>query len=125
MCTEDECGKTFTDIKRFKNHQMKHKKAECLECHKTVGASFLNLHIANTHHNNQKKYCCEKCGKGFFEKYKLENHEEVEHKGLRFKCRYPECSKSDQEYRNVSNRLTHERRKHGATYSKFLASTLN
>ena len=121
-CTEEECEKTFTDIYRLKKHQKKaHIKVKCQECLKTFGVGFINKHIANAHHKNQKNYSCEKCGKGFFEKHKLETHEEVEHKGLRFKCRYPDCDKKSLEYRDVSNRLAHERKKHGTTYSKFLA----
>ena len=122
VCTELECGKTFTDLDRLKKHQRKCIKVECHECHKRVSISFIKKHIANIHHNNQKKYCCQKCGKRFFEKYQMEQHEQVEHEGHRFKCRYPECNKSDQEYRDQSNRVTHERKKHGATYTKFLAA---
>ena len=92
-------------------------KVKCHECDKTVQAGFLQKHMTNAHHKN---YSCKKCGKEFFGKDKLESHEEVEHKEQRFKCRYPEC-KSDQKYRDRSNRLAHERKKHGTTYPKFLA----
>ena len=119
-CTEAECGKTFTNLDKLKSHQRKCIKVECPECHKRVSMDYLNKHITNAHQNNEKKYCCDQCGKAFVDKFRMEQHEQVEHKGHRFKCRYPECDKSDQEYRDQSNRLAHERRKHGATYTKFL-----
>ena len=122
VCTEGDCGKTFTLLDKLKSHQRKCIKVKCHECHKKVSLSFIKKHIANIHRNNQKKYCCQKCGKRFFQKYQMEQHEQVEHEGHRFKCRYPECNKSDQEYRDQSNRVAHERKKHGATYTKFLAS---
>ena len=123
VCNHEECGKTFNSLTRLRTHyNYTHVKAQCPECEKKFSVNFLNKHITNTHHISQKKYWCEKCGKGFVEKWKFEQHEEVEHKGHRFKCRFPGC-KSDQEYRDQSNRLAHERKKHGATYSKFLASS--
>ena len=123
MCIHEECGKTFRSRTMRNDHFRKvHVKAECPECHKLFSVNFLNKHITYAHQESKKRFWCEMCGKGYLEKFKFEEHKAIEHKGQRYKCRYPECT-SDQEYRDQSNRLAHERKKHGATYTKFLART--
>ena len=119
-CPDSECDKTFTDTKRLNQHYRSHVKAECPECQKMMAIKFLKTHIDNIH-KKEKKYWCDKCGKGFVERYKFELHESVEHQGQRYRCRYPECQDSGQQYRDLSNRLAHERKKHGATFSKFIS----
>ena len=121
ICPHDGCEKTYSMPWQCNDHYRKsHLKKQCPECGKVFSSNFFRKHMANTHNKLQKDFFCDKCGKAFFEKYLLENHEEVEHKGQRFRCRYPEC-KSDQEYRDASNRTAHERSKHGDTYNKFLS----
>ena len=121
VCPYYGCEKTFKSLEYKQIHFTRaHFQKECPECHKMMSWGYLKRHLANAHNKLSKDFSCYKCGKGFYEKFMLEQHEEVEHKGQRFRCRYPEC-KNDQEYRDASNRTAHERSKHGTTYIKFLA----
>ena len=53
------------------------------------------------------------------DRYKLDKHILVEHEGIRYTCRFPDCT-SKSEYRDESNLYAHERKKHGITYTNFL-----
>ena len=63
-----------------------------------------------------KKYQCDKCVKAFGFYAQLTEHEKVEHQGLRYFCRYSDCKTKEQEYRDSSNRVAHERKRHGAVF---------
>ena len=117
-CSVEECDKIFLRQGDLNQHYNRvHITRECPICHKILKNKILQQHI-NTVHNNQKKCCCEKCGKGFIFPALLEQHVAVEHQGVRYKCRYPDCQYKDREYKDKSNRGAHERIKHGVQYTK-------
>ena len=119
-CNVEGCEKIFYrqgDLRH--HHQHLHTSFECPFCHKMFRKQHIRKHIDRIHHNKSTVYC-EKCGKGFIYQSLLDQHEEVDHQGVRYQCRYPDCQFKDQQYRDKSNRGAHERNKHGAQYTKFL-----
>ena len=48
----------------------------------------------------------------------LSEHVKVDHEGLRYHCRYSNCDKKDQEYRDRCNRSAHERKMHGEVWKE-------
>ena len=89
------------------------KSEQCTIC----GAVVLRLkdHIRSVHTADEdKRFVCNFCGKGFFDKKKLENHKMNVHLKLRpHRCRYG-C---DIGYNDTSNRNAHEKKKHGGLFS--------
>ena len=69
-----------------------------------------------------RKFRCEQCGKGFIEKFRMRQHIESVHMGVKYKCRYSECETSDQTYCNSSKRSAHERKRHGRVFSALNSS---
>ena len=69
----------------------------------------------------EKHKRCDQCGKGFGDGYSLNQHKAIVHEGKRFYCRFPECEKKEQPYRDSSNRDSHERKKHGGTFIQYKA----
>ena len=116
-CTFEGCEKIFYrqwDLNQ--HHNRVHVTSECPICHKLV--KNMQQHVDSIHLNKRNVFC-EKCGKGFRYQALLDQHDEVEHQGVRFQCRYPDCQFKDQQYRDKSNRAAHERNKHGSLYTKF------
>ena len=119
VCTQEKCNKVFSDVGTLRRHHREtHIRVQCPECLKMFSMQFINNHILLCQ-KRQKKFVCDMCGNGFNQKYKFEKHKKM-HEGQRFRCRYPDC-KSNQEYKDSSNRIAHERKKHGASYTKFMA----
>ena len=109
------CGKIFNHESILRTHIRKScgsEKQVCSEC----GASVRKLseHIMNHHTpEDQKKYICLDCGKGFFYQTLLDNHKMNVHlKERPFNCRYG-CEFA---YNDLSNRNSHERKKHGKLF---------
>ena len=112
-CNQGDCKRTFITQGRLNRHINKaHVLSTCNFCSKQVKK--LYEHIKNMH--AERKYQCDICAKAFQFPSKLVEHEKVEHQGLRYFCRYPDCKTKGQEYRDSSNRITHERKRHGAPY---------
>ena len=112
-CNQGDCKRTFITQGRLNHHINKaHVLSTCHVCNKQVKK--LYEHIKTMH--SERKYQCDKCTKVFQFPAKLVEHEKVEHQGLRYFCRYPDCKTKEQEYRDSSNRITHERRRHGTPY---------
>ena len=119
VCTQDNCNKVFSNLGKLSTHHREaHIKVQCPECLKMFSMTHVNNHILLCQ-KSQKKFVCDMCGNGFNKKYQFENHKKM-HEGQRFRCRYPDC-KSTQEYRDSSNRVAHERKKHGSSYIKIMA----
>ena len=110
QCNQDECTKTFKGKGPLNAHINKvHVISTCRLCDKQV--KNLDHHFNLIH--SDKKYQCDKCAKEFAIIANLEEHEKVEHQGLRYFCRYSDCKTREQEYRDSSNRSAHERKRHG------------
>jgi KRAB domain-containing zinc finger protein len=89
-------------------------KTSCEQC----GGMFtqIDLHMKTMHIlDNEKKYPCTECGKGFALKFHLKNHAMNMHiKSQPYQCRYG-CVNS---YNDQTNRIAHEKRKHGQVYKQ-------
>ena len=113
--------KSFSSQGRLNAHiNFVHVVSTCPHCGKQVRARAghgLQSHIESFHKPEAKKYQCDKCTKAFSVAYSLQKHEVVDHQGLRFYCRYPDCKTKSQEYRDSSNRSAHERKRHGGPFN--------
>ena len=109
LCSQEYTGKLklMVHIRRFHAE-----KKPCPWCGKMVKSMW--LHKKNMHTDNiDKKYQCEKCGKGFIEKGKLEIHVTSAHvKNRPYACRY-KCGAASNE---KGNRKKHEISKHGQVW---------
>ena len=94
----------------MKSHK---EKTPCPECNTLV--KNLDEHIKNVHTSDEdKKFQCQDCGKGFIKSYHLENHRMSVHlKQKPHQCRYG-C---DIAYNDRSNRNAHEKKKHGKLFT--------
>merc|ERR1719394_610062 len=88
-------------------------KMPCPECNAIVRN--LKEHILTVHTlDKDKKFQCQDCGKGFNHQHKLEKHKMSVHLKQRpFQCRYG-C---DIAYNDSSNRIAHEKKKHGRIFT--------
>ena len=145
VCKEDSCNKAFTSKNGLKlhherEHEGKTKFSTCEKCGKVMHSNALknhlefcgkdkepcpkcgvrvkniDLHVKKLHvEDDQQKHKCKDCGKGFLRKFEMKNHKMSVHLKLRpYKCRYG-CAFA---YNDSSNRLTHERKKHGKVFSE-------
>ena len=107
------CGKMFWTSSGVNKHLEAHKElVECSQCGKKV--KHLQRHIA-VEHSGEKRYKCQYCEKTFIWKRLLDNHVDCVHlNARRYPCRYG-C---DFRFNDQSNRITHERKKHGIKRSK-------
>jgi len=106
------CDKKFNALKMSVHIKTIHVERICNIC----GAKVKNLkvHVKTMHiADEQKKFKCDMCTKGFHERNRLENHKMNVHLKLRpYKCRYG-CEFG---YNDLSNRNAHERKKHGQVF---------
>ena len=113
-CKCDICGKPCVDSNALRVHRKTHteKKAPCPICGMKV--RILKNHMDNVHTKDEdKKFQCQDCGKGFMDKIKLEYHRMNMHlKTKPYNCRYG-C---DISYNDMSNRNSHERKTHGKLF---------
>ena len=120
--TCEECGEEFQfkNKQKYWNHVSRiHRSKVCNLCGITVTSKKYSDHMKRAHLTEQdRKFRCEQCGKGFIEKFRMGVHIESVHMGVKYKCRYSECETSDQTYCNSSNRSAHERKRHGRVFSK-------
>ena len=100
----DECEKKFSNPNSLQVHINtchKGQRAICQYCSKEV--SYLKGHIAQ-HHEQEKKFSCNKCEKSFQSKYLLRRHSEVVHEGLKnYKC--DKCSKTFSDAGNMRKHI--------------------
>lgn len=109
------CDKLYaTAGERNRHTKLTHKeKSTCPHC--GVKVKKLRIHILDAHTKDEdKKYQCPDCGKGFNEKKKMEKHQMNVHLKLKpYSCRYG-C---DISYNDLSNRNQHEKKKHGKLFT--------
>ena len=109
------CGKNYKSAENLEAHIKKihAEKVACPQC--GILVRNLKTHIAAIHTLDQdKKFQCQDCGKGFDKTEKLEKHRMNVHLKLQpYKCRYG-C---DIAYNDSSNRNHHEKKKHGKLFT--------
>ena len=98
-------------------HMLSHE--EMKQCCPTCGISVQNLELHNKRVHTvdeEKQFQCQDCGKGFIRKHYLETHRiNVHLKTYPYQCRYG-C---DVKYNDISNRNSHEKKKHGQLFQRF------
>ena len=100
------CGQEYNGKDALKVHILSvHEKVPCPECGKLVGQIKMNSHIASAHTpNDQKKYKCEVCGKGFSGLQHLRDHKNLHTGEKPYKCKY--CSSA---FASRGNHAMHEK----------------
>ena len=91
----------------LKEHiRLVHEKIPCIECGKLVGPGrLMKDHIASVHTpNDQKKYKCEVCGKGFSTARNLNDHINIHTGEKPYKCKF--CSAC---FASRGNHLAHQK----------------
>ena len=110
------CGKELPSRLTLNAHEKRsHNEQSCPVCFKLV--KNLRTHTLDVHTEDSRlRLQCDSCGKGFHEISKLRKHEMNVHIKTRpFKCRY--LCENDIGYNDVSNRNSHERKKHGGLFN--------
>ena len=113
----DHCGKKVTSKVALKQHEKKvHNPEPCPICLKVV--KNLRGHILTNHTDNSiLNSKCEDCGKRFRNKAVLKSHKMNVHIKTRpFRCRY--SCQNDIGYNDLSNRNSHEKKKHGGLFTQ-------
>ena len=74
--TCSKCGTVVKNLKALEYHiKDAHEKVPCAQCGKMYGSLALPRHIRSAHTpDDQKKYRCEVCGKGFITNQRLKDH---------------------------------------------------
>jgi len=112
----EDCGKPFVTNAHKDMHKRKvHvRKVTCEVCGANV--KDLTRHTDAVHTSDEdKKFQCKDCNKGFLSKILLRIHEDSVHtEAPQHQCRYG-CKNR---YRNHSNRNAHERKRHGQIWNK-------
>ena len=108
------CGKSIRES-NHKSHMISHEeKKACPIC--GINVRKIEEHIKHVHTpDEEKKYHCQDCGKGFMRDSCLQKHRiNVHLKTYPYQCRYG-C---DAKYNDTSNRNSHEKKKHGGLFQK-------
>ena len=111
----DTCGRVYPSTASLQDHVSRKcqvKVKECTLCGAKVKHMREHLHAVHREEKD-KRFQCGICGKGFYDKKKLANHEMSMHIKTRpHRCRYG-C---DIGYNDISNRNAHERKTHGQRF---------
>ena len=100
------CGQKYAGIESLKSHiNIVHEKIPCTQCGKLVGIARMNRHIASVHTpNDQKKYQCDVCSKGFSSLQHLRDHRNLHTGEKPYKCQFcPSC------FASAGNHASHEK----------------
>ena len=114
-CPMAGCGKVFQNEIILKGHMNSHEtKKPCPKCGALVKQ--MKHHMATVHTKNEEKpFQCQDCGKGFPTGAKLKQHRMNVHLKIKpYNCRYG-C---DIAYNDMSNRNSHERKRHGGLFER-------
>ena len=86
------CAKELPSERSLKDHIKKvHEKIPCAQCGGLYGSSVMGRHIRAAHTaNDEKKFKCDVCGKGFAFRQNFEEHKNVHTGEKPFKCKF--CS---------------------------------
>ena len=85
------CSLEFRNLGRLHEHKKIHDKVPCTECGKLFGTNRIKRHMQSAHTpDDQKKYRCDTCGKGFIENQRLSDHINVHTGEKPYKCKF--CS---------------------------------
>ena len=86
------CAKELPSERSLKDHIKKvHEKIPCAQCGGLYGSSVMGRHIRSAHTaNDEKKFKCDICGKGFAFRQNFEEHKNVHTGEKPFKCKF--CS---------------------------------
>ena len=90
--TCSQCGLKCKSVKYLKQHvQTMHEKVPCVECGKLYGVAVMKRHIQAQHTpNDERRFKCELCGKGFATNQRLKDHNNVHTGEKPYKCKF--CS---------------------------------
>ena len=103
-----KCGKEYSNIHYLNKHvKGAHgEKIPCIHCGKLYGTRHdMNRHIQSQHtSNDQKKYRCETCGKGFSANERLKDHINIHTGEKPYKCQF--CTAC---FASKGNHVQHEK----------------
>jgi hypothetical protein len=109
-----DCGKSLPTEAAMKIHRTRvHTSAMCPVCGVTKNAKNLKFHMEQMHvDDSEKKFRCKDCEKGFMTKQSFDSHRMNKHiKERPYICRHG-C---ENRYNDRSNRIAHEKRRHGGS----------
>ena len=88
--TCSQCGLKCKSVKYLKQHvQTMHEKVPCVECGKLYGVAVMKRHIQAQHTpNDERRFKCELCGKGFATNQRLKDHNNVHTGEKPYKCKF-------------------------------------
>ena len=90
-CMCPSCSKEFLNQRYLKEHiNSFHEKIPCTECGKLFGkGQKMKRHIQQAHTlDDQKRYKCEVCGKGFVDSTRLKDHTNIHTGEKPYKCKF-------------------------------------
>ena len=100
------CGKDCKGTIALKAHIVSaHDKIPCVQCGKLIGKYRMNVHIESAHTpNDQKKFRCDVCSKGFSSGQHLKDHKHLHTGEKPYKCKF--CSSC---FASKGNQAMHEK----------------
>ena len=86
----DICSREYPSLIHLTAHRKKvHEKVPCTQCGKLFAAKVMNRHIQSAHTpDDQKKFRCDTCGKGFIDKQRLSEHNNIHTGAKPYVCKY-------------------------------------
>ena len=83
-----KCDQELNNLDSLKEHiKSEHTMVSCTICGKIYGAKPMKRHIRSAHTaNDQKKFKCEVCGKGFVNSHELKDHKNIHTGEKPYKC---------------------------------------